>query len=247
MADQVRPALETAGMFKKVVQDRASQVIVDQLKRLIREGRLATGDRLPSERALCQEFGVSRVTVREALRILESTGQVVIKVGANGGAFVTTPTTEQVSTGMAELITASQINAVAVTEAREVFELAVLPLVVERATDDDLDSLTRIVDEAEHALAEGSFQVEMSARFHERLAACTHNAAIEMLIRSFHGPMLSSLREAREAAPAMGHRGTKEHREIIEAIRRRDATKATAVMTAHLHRTAQVVAETPGA
>ena len=82
-------------MFAKVSVDRVSQVIVDQIKLLIRDGRLTPGDRLPSERDLCQRFGVSRVTVREALRVLEASGLVEIRVGARGGAFVTTPSTER--------------------------------------------------------------------------------------------------------------------------------------------------------
>ena len=76
-------------MFSPVNVDRVSQVIVDQIKLLIRDGRLQPGDRLPSERELCQRFGVSRVTVREALRVLEAGGLLAIRVGAHGGAFLT--------------------------------------------------------------------------------------------------------------------------------------------------------------
>ncbi len=61
-----------------------------------------------------------------------------------------------------------------------------------------------------------------SAEFHVRLAACTHNAAIEMLVHSFHGPLLMSLREASTASPLMGQRGTYEHRDLVEAIAVRD-------------------------
>ena len=78
------------GMFTAVSPNRMSEAIVDQIKTLIRTNRLRPGDRLPSERELCERMGVSRVTVREALRILEAGGLVEIRVGARGGAFVTT-------------------------------------------------------------------------------------------------------------------------------------------------------------
>src|SRR6185437_11097045 len=68
--------------------------------------------------------------------------------------------------------------AVNVTEARIIVELGILPLAVERATDDDIAALFEMVDEAEHALEAGAYDVEMSAAFHIRVAQCTHNQAI---------------------------------------------------------------------
>jgi GntR family transcriptional repressor for pyruvate dehydrogenase complex len=244
MSDMTGPPASTStGLFTKISYDRASHLIVDQLKTLIRGGRLRPGDRLPGERALTEEFGVSRLTVREALRILESSGLVTIKLGAHGGAFVSTPSTERMSANLADLINASEITATDVTEAREDFELAILPRVVERATEADIDDLLRIVDASDEALARNAYTIEMSAQFHHRLAACTHNPAIEMLVHSFLGPMLTSLEEARSVAPVMGRRGTKQHREIAMAVRARDLEKATHIMRAHLRRAVKHVAD----
>jgi DNA-binding FadR family transcriptional regulator len=110
------------GMFTAVSPNRMSEAIVDQIKTLIRTNRLRPGDRLPSERELCERMGVSRVTVREALRILEAGGLVEIRVGARGGAFVTTPSSERLGAGLADLITLAPVTAVEVTEARLVVE-----------------------------------------------------------------------------------------------------------------------------
>jgi len=231
-------------MFHRVNVERVSQVIVDQVKLLLRDGKLKPGDRLPSERELCQRFGVSRVTVREALRVLEAGGLVQIRVGARGGAFVTTPTPQRIGDGLADLMTLSKMTAAQVTEARMVFELGIIPLVVQRATKADVQDLLEMVQEAQDALKDGAYSMAMSAAFHVRLASCTHNPAVEMLVQSFHGPLLMSLQEAHVAEPLMGRRGTDEHRDLARAIERKDEKTATDIMRRHIKRTAQRVAST---
>jgi GntR family transcriptional regulator, transcriptional repressor for pyruvate dehydrogenase complex len=237
-----KPAKAAAGqdMFSPVNVDRVSQVIVDQIKLLIRDGRLQPGDRLPSERELCQRFGVSRVTVREALRVLEASGLLTIRVGAHGGAFLTTPSAERLGESLTDLMALAPLTAANVTEARIIVELGILPLVVERATAEDIAALFAMVDESERALDAGTYSIEMSAAFHVRVAACTHNPAIEMLMQSFHGPMRMSIEESHAAAP-MGHRGADEHRDLAQAIQDRDLATARKVMTKHLDRTSRRV------
>jgi DNA-binding FadR family transcriptional regulator len=229
-------------LFSPVTVGRTSQLIADQIRTLVRQGRLKAGDRLPSERELCERFGVSRVTVREALRVLETNGLVEIRVGARGGATVSTPSSEDLGRGLGDLLTLSSITAAEVTEARMIFEVGIIPLIIERATDPDIAALRDLVAAAQRALDTGEYRVEMSAAFHVRLAASTHNGAVEMLVHSFHGPMLMSLREARVAAPVMGRRGTEEHSELIKAVEARDAERASDIMRRHLQRTYDRVA-----
>ncbi|GAA3156383.1 FadR/GntR family transcriptional regulator [Blastococcus jejuensis] len=225
-------------LFSAVSVGRVSQVIVDQIRTLIRQGRLRPGDRLPSERDLCERFGVSRVTVREALRVLEAGGLIDVRVGARGGAFVTTPTNARLGEGLADLLQLSPLTAAEVTEARMVFELGIVPLVVERATEEDLVALERLCEDQQTALDDQRYTMEMSAEFHVRVAASTHNKAVEMLVQSFHGPLLMSLKEAQIAAPLMGHRGAHEHLDFVHAVRRRDVAAAEAIMRTHIDRTA---------
>jgi GntR family transcriptional repressor for pyruvate dehydrogenase complex len=229
-------------LFNRVSVERISHVIVEQVKLLIRDGKLVQADRLPSERELSQRFGVSRVTVREALRVLESSGLVEIRVGSRGGAFVTSPSAERLGEGLADLLTLSTLTPSDVTEARMVIETAILPLVVERATQQDIADLARLVAEGREALERNEYTMQLSAVFHISVSRCAHNPAIETLVQSFHGPMLMSLRQAQVAAPLMGHQGTEEHSAIVEAIARRDADAAVAVMRVHLDRTASAVA-----
>jgi GntR family transcriptional repressor for pyruvate dehydrogenase complex len=227
-------------LFHPVIARRISQVIVDQIKQLLRDGKLADGDRLPSERELGQRFGVSRVTVREALRILEAAGLMTIKVGAHGGAFVAKPTSRLVSEGLADLVALSPVTPAHVTEARRILEIGVLPLAVERATEADIAYLRRVVDESTDALERDEYRTELSAEFHVGVARCAQNAAIVALVESFHGPMLSSLRLAHEAAPVMAALGVADHADLLHAIETRNLESAVAIMTRHLERMAGV-------
>jgi DNA-binding FadR family transcriptional regulator len=228
-------------LFSPVSVGRISEVIVEQIRLLMRQGQLKPGDRLPPERDLCVRFGVSRVTVREALRMLESTGLVEIRVGARGGAFVTAPSSNRLGEGLADLLTLSVISAADVTEVRMILEVGIVPLVCERATDEDLTDLEKICERSEEALGSGEYSMDMSLEFHARVAQATHNPALVMLAESFRGPILMSLQQARAAAPEMGSLGTKEHERFTEAIRRRDADAASRIMREHLARTAHRV------
>ena len=232
-------------LLTRVSLGRISEVIVDQIRLLIRQGQLSAGDRLPSERELCERFGVSRVTVREALRVLEATGLVEIRVGARGGAFVTAPSSRLVGEGISDLITLASLSAVEVTEARMVFELGIVPLVCSRATEDDVAALREICDRSSAALEGDDYPLELSAEWHTRYAQAAHNRAVAMLVESLHGPLLMSLQRAREAAPLHGRRGVEEHRLLVDAIADRDVDRATEIMGTHLRRTAERLSDTP--
>src|ERR1700743_1352915 len=122
-------------LFNRVSLGRISEVIVEQIRLLMRQGQLKPGDRLAPGRDLCERFGVSRVTVREALRMLESSGLVEIRVGARGGAFVTAPSSNRVGEGLTDLLSLSVITTTDITEIRMVLETGIVPLVCERATE----------------------------------------------------------------------------------------------------------------
>lgn len=229
----------SADIFQHVSTGRVSEVIVDQVRQLIRSGRLRAGDRLPSERELGELFGVSRVTVREALRILEASGLITVRVGSHGGSFVSRPTSERLGRGLADLVSLSPLTSSDVTEARFVIELGILPMVVARATGPDIADLHRMVDDAETAQRQDAYNMAMSAAFHVRVARCTHNPGIEMLVHTFREPMLMSLREAKTVAPLMGPQGTCEHRALVHAIERHDLFDANQIMRAHLDRTSE--------
>lgn len=237
------PSPTEPGIFSPVSVGRISEMIVEQIRVLMRQGQLKPGDRLPPERDLCERFGVSRVTVREALRMLESSGLVQIRVGARGGAFVTAPSSERVGAGLTDMLTLSAISAADVTEVRMILEVGIMPIVCERATEQDIADLEEICKRSEAALRSGEYSMDYSLEFHTRVARAAHNPAVAMLVESFRGPIHMSLQQAREVAPQMGDLGTREHQRLIEAIRSRDPGAAAEIMREHLERTARRVGQ----
>jgi GntR family transcriptional regulator, transcriptional repressor for pyruvate dehydrogenase complex len=231
-------------LFHPVFNGRISGEIVEQIKVAIRDGRLSPGDQLPSERDLTKQLGVSRVSVRDALRMLEASGLIEVRVGARGGAYVTAPAPRLVAEGISDMLLLAEVSPADVTEARMVFECGILDLACERANEQDLTELYATCDRADAALAAGVYEPSLSAEFHARLARCTHNQALALFGETFQGALAESLRQARRADPKAGRVGALEHRAIVDAIRSRDADAARSIMAEHLGRTARRVGGT---
>ncbi|MDE3091499.1 MAG: FadR family transcriptional regulator, partial [Chloroflexota bacterium] len=149
MADRVDP------LFRTVHVSRASQDIVQQIKAKVFAGKLGPGDRLPSEKELSEQFGLSRTTVRDALRILESQGLIIIKVGAGGGAFISDPNTQSANELLTDLLRLQRASTRELIEARLVIETSIVTFASERATPDDLKALQNAIDAAKAGRAAG--------------------------------------------------------------------------------------------
>jgi GntR family transcriptional regulator, transcriptional repressor for pyruvate dehydrogenase complex len=231
--------MEARALFSPVSTGRVSVEIVERIKGAIRAGKLAPGDQLPAERELTKQLGVSRVSVRDALRMLEANGLIEVRVGARGGAFVTAPAPQLVGEGFAHmLLLAAGVDAAQITEARLVFELGILELACARVTDEDIADLREICDRADAA---ETYDPAVSAEFHTRLARCTHNEALALFAESFQEPLAASLQQARAVDPATGRAAAAEHRAVVDALAARDAHRARAIMSAHIGRTAERV------
>lgn len=223
-------------LFEPIAAGRISAMIVDQVRELIRSGRLVAGDRLPSERELAEQFGVSRVTVRDALRSLEATGLLEIKVGANGGAILRAPSSADAGRGMSDMLLMAVLSAEEVAEARLMLELNTVMLAVRRAEAADIEELRAICERSAQLLTDGEYDVHLSWDFHERLAGATHNPAIELIHRSFRGPLSMARARAREPASVAHRRTVEEHTELVDAIEARDEEHARSVLARHLVR-----------
>jgi GntR family transcriptional repressor for pyruvate dehydrogenase complex len=228
-------AREQERIFAPVVVSRASTAIVDQIRSAILSGRLEQGERLPPERALAEQFGVSRVTVRDGLRALEAMGLIEVRVGARGGAFVTVPSGSLVGQTMSDMMLMSALTPEDIMEARLVVELGTVSLACARASDEDLARLRQLCERGRVELKAKTYTRELSWEFHSLLAEAAHNPAIDGLTHSFRSTLSMHPVRAREGPKA--HALTvDEHFRIVEALERRDAAGARREIAAHLLR-----------
>lgn len=172
-----RTTLPAPASFQAIRSTRAFEEIASQIRNELAEGRLKVGSRLPSERALAEQFGVSRNTLREALRSLEHAGLIRLMKGASGGAFISERSGEAIVTGLFDLYHVGTIRPAQVTEARIWLESIIVREACVRATAEDLVALERNIEEAEAAAARGDFEARAAKHidFHRLLARMTDN------------------------------------------------------------------------
>jgi GntR family transcriptional regulator, transcriptional repressor for pyruvate dehydrogenase complex len=222
-------------IFAPVTVARASSAIAEQIRSAILTGRLKAGDRLSPERELAEQFGVSRVTVRDALRSLEAMGLIAVKVGARGGAFVTAPTGSKVAQTMSDMMMMSATTPEDIVEARLIVELGTVTLACARARDEDIAQLRELCEHGRQALAAGNYTRELSWDFHAKLGQSAHNGAVGGLTQSFRSTLSMHPLRVREGSRA--HELTvEEHMRIVEALERRDGGAARRAMADHLMR-----------
>lgn len=176
MPSQQDPA-PPAPTFRAIRSTRAFEDIAAQIRQELSEGRLKVGSRLPSERALAEQFGVSRNTLREALRSLEHAGLVRLQKGASGGAFITEGSGEAITTGLMDMYHVGSIQPAQLTEARIWLESIVVREACLRAKPADLQELNENIKNAEEATAAGDFnrRAALNIDFHRILARMTGN------------------------------------------------------------------------
>ncbi len=219
--------------FHPVRVARASDAVVQQIKALIFSGRLAPGDQLPSEKDLTEQFGLSRITIRDALRVLESEGLIEIRVGARGGAFVARPSTQRVSESLTTLLRLQQITIQELIEARLVVEPHVASLAAKRATARDIGAMEQAVANARAAREAGDPRfMPHSVAFHFALAEAAKNQVLLSTVNSFRTPFHEAL--ATLPATDMAERAITDHQQILDAIKARDGERAQHVMHQHI-------------
>ncbi|HKV45722.1 MAG TPA: FCD domain-containing protein [bacterium] len=235
--------METAKAFRPIRPARASAGIVQQIKARIFDSQLAAGDQLPSEKDLAEQFALSRITVRDALRVLESEGLIEIRVGARGGAFVARPTAQRVSESLTTLLRLQQVTIGELTEARLAVEPHVAALAAKRATAVDIAAMARAIEDARAGREAGDPRfMPHSVAFHIALAGAAKNEVLRFTVNSFRTPFYEAL--AHLPAEAMAGRAIADHQSILNAIKARDAERARQLMHKHLTYFAERVGRT---
>jgi len=225
------PRPERGVEIAPIKSTRIYEEIVRQVKGMIAEGRLKSGDRLPPERDLSEKFVVSRTSVREALRALESLGLVEIRPGE--GTFVREVSIEALIEPLA-LIMASQREAIGdLFEARRLLEPSIAALAAHRATPEELQEMERILEEQAREVGAGRTGFAQDAQFHAAIGAAAHNRAITRIAHALMD-LLAQSREEALATPGRPTRSHEDHRRVLAAISARDEAGARRAMLDHL-------------
>jgi DNA-binding FadR family transcriptional regulator len=173
--------------FQPIRTPRAFEEIAEQIRKELSHRRLRPGDRLPPERALAEQFGVSRNTLREALRSLENSGLLRLQKGATGGAFVRESTGDAVVTGLRDMFHLGAIQPEHLTEARVLIEAITVRAACERATAQDIEGLKANIAAAEQAGRERANFYDQAAihlDFHRILARATKNPVMVIVMEA---------------------------------------------------------------
>jgi GntR family transcriptional repressor for pyruvate dehydrogenase complex len=205
--------------------------IVRQIKGMIADGTLKSGDRLPPERDLAERFRVSRTSVREALRALESLGLIEIRAGE--GTHVREVSVESLIEPLALVILTHREAIAELYEARRLLEPPIAALAARRASPEEIAELARILEEQAREVAAGRTGLAQDAAFHEAIAHSTHNRAITRIVTTLMD-LLAQTREDSLQAPGRPQRSHQDHQQILAAIEARDPAAAQRAMLSHV-------------
>jgi DNA-binding FadR family transcriptional regulator len=221
--------------FAPAQATRAFDDVVRQIRERVYSGELRPGDRLPPERAMSEQFGVSRNMVREALRMLEITGIVELRKGATGGAFICRGRPEFVARSLSDMMRLGGFTLSDVTEARQWLSSTIVRAACERATEQDLARLeANIAEAAELAAADDWASVAVvNIEFHNLLASASHNPVLVMIQRS----VMDVMREiSLVAGPIRSDLTIKSRVRFLRHLRNRDVDRAVTEMERNLRR-----------
>jgi GntR family transcriptional regulator, transcriptional repressor for pyruvate dehydrogenase complex len=219
-----------SSQFRQIEPRRLYQQIADQIRELIQQGGFEVGTRLPAERDLAQQLGVSRPSLREALIALDVEGSVEIRGGS--GVYVCTPSERPARESPALGESPSELM-----QARAALEGSVVVLACARVTTEALERLRAIVDDMRAEVTRRRAPVEPDRLFHITVAELTGNSVLVRLVGDLfderHSPISAKLRSRYENARTW-NMALKEHEAILRALEARDPLAAESAMRSHL-------------
>ena len=221
---QAETMLEGLGRIKV---PKSSDVLAERLKKEILGDGYNLGSALPTERELVSTTGLSRGSVREALRILEAQGLVNTRAGRYGGTTVSQPTTVQLASHVNLYAKGRSVPLSALVEVRLALEPMVAALAAERRTDEDLANLHAIAERI-HWASDNDLTafLEENVNWHDAIAAASHNDLLHALATSVSGLMFEASQIKEFASVEVRQRVLHAHVRILEAIEAGDADLA---------------------
>jgi GntR family transcriptional repressor for pyruvate dehydrogenase complex len=224
--------------FTAVRKTRVFEGVALQIQRLIVDGALQPGARLPPERELAARLSVSRSSVRDAIRILELAGLVVPRQGE--GTVVADVGPEKVTAPIAAILLRKRELIAELLDVRKMIEPALAARAAERASKEEIAHLEEILERQAAKAARGESTVDEDGEFHYQIALAARNG----VVRSVLDVLMQLLRETRARSlqlPGRPKRSLEGHRRIALAIARRDAQGAERAVRRHLEEIEAIV------
>jgi DNA-binding FadR family transcriptional regulator len=212
---------------------RLYRQIADQIRALIGSGEVAPGARLPAERDLARQLGVSRPSLREALIALEVEGLLDVRVGS--GIYVT-----QTENRAGVALLAGESGPFEVIRARWMIEGECAALAAKHGSPAQLRAISKAHSDLQKEARRHHNPLGADRRFHVRIAEATGNSALELVVQTLWdqrvGPLYRAL-ESKLEYPAMAAETIEEHEAVLEAIIARDPAAARSAMRRHMDMT----------
>lgn len=218
-------------MFKPVKKTRVYEEIVTKIKNMISQGKLRSGDQLPAERELSEVFKVSRSSVREALRTLESQGYLESRQG--DGTYIARQPVETLVQPLASEILTKKDALAELFEMRRLIEPQLAFLAAERASPEEIVEMEKILSIQEERVSKGESGTDFDKTFHYTLAKATKNNVLIRIMDS----VMDALTESRDQylqVEGRPERSLYRHRELLRVIKDGDKELAAEIMREHL-------------
>lgn len=214
----------SGGGLSQRTADRLYSLIVD-------EGEFPPGAKLPNENQLAERFGISRATLREAIKTLAARG--ILRVNRGTGTFVADALPEKSGLDLAE-ITRMRVELRDLYEVRLIFEPQVAELACKRATDGEIAEIRRLCTELQRLSDEGGDTTEADLAFHTAIMTAAHNDFVAQLLPLVN--MALSDRRFLEAEEKLTTCVQPDHELITELMEKRDAESVRSALYIHLRR-----------
>jgi GntR family transcriptional repressor for pyruvate dehydrogenase complex len=220
--------------YTPIQSQKVFERVAVQIEQRILAGELRSGDRLPTERELAEQFQVSRTAVREALKILAQKGLVDMRPGR--GTMVIDGANEALrhSLGLVMKLKLGEVGGSnMLVEVREILEVEIAGLAAARATEEEMAAMREAVAVMDANLRDAEAFIVADNQFHEALARATQNPLILVLVNSIVG-LLSEQRKQIFDVEGGPQRGQIHHKNILDCVSRHDVESARIAMRAHL-------------
>jgi GntR family transcriptional regulator, transcriptional repressor for pyruvate dehydrogenase complex len=226
-----------AEVLTAVKRTAIHQEIVDQIEKLLDNGRLKHGDQLPPERRLAEIFHTSRHSVREAIRTLVQKGLLRSRIGS--GTYVIIEDRPSVVDYLSRAVLEDRHELPEIFQFRRMIEPQIAALAAENADAENLRRLQELVEKQKNA--EGDFELfaDLDQMFHRDLARATHNRILLKVVERLNDILMKSRVEIARNQDRM-KLAVDFHAKILEAVANRDGNKAAEIMQSHLSRVEQL-------